>query len=354
MKGILLNKIYKAGCIFLLFAISVSVKAQDPHFSQFSHAPLYLNPALTGIYDGKFRVSNSYRSQWSALGGGYKTLQISVDAPIGKDKLQDHYFGVGFIVCQDKAGEAGFKSTILEGSLSYTTALDESRKHYFALGFQAGLNQFSIDLTNATWDSQWNGDIFDPSAASHESIQLPAFSYLDFNVGGLYYFLPDELNSFNIGAAFSHIGRPSVSFYSVSETPLRTKVTVHSSAEIVLGKSYNAWIEPKVIVNMQGNQKEIVAGAYYKNKVQLQSRYTNYMKEAYVYGGAFYRLQDALVLAFRAEYNTWGLGLSYDVNMSTLSKLSSTSSSFEITINYVAFMKRGNKNKNFNALPRYF
>ena len=204
------------------------------------------------------------------------------------------HFGVGLLVYQDKAGTAGFKSTIIEGSLCYTTALDEGREHYFALGFQSGLNQNSIDLTKATWDSQWNGDFFDPTLSSGESIQLPTFSYLDFNAGALYYYLPDEYNSFNIGASLSHVGSPNVSFYTKTETPIRRKITIHSSGEFNIGKEVSTiWIQPKVLAMIQGKQKEILAGGYVKNKIQFKSNYTNYKKEAYFYGGAFYRWQDA-------------------------------------------------------------
>lgn len=354
MGGFLLKKIYTACIVFALFALTASVKAQDPHFSQFAYTPLQLNPALTGIFDGKIRISNTYRSQWSGLGNGYKTLHISLDAPLGKETMQNNYFGIGAMVYQDKAGTAGYRSTIFEGSLSYTTALDDNRNHYFALGFQAGLNQNSIDLTKATWDSQWNGDFFDPTLASGESIQLQQFSYLDFNAGVLYYYLPDEYNSFNIGASMSHIGSPNVSFYTLTETPLRRKITIHSGGEINIDKSYQTWIEPKLLVVLQGKQKEIMAGGYFKNKVQLKSRYTNYMKEAYFYGGAFYRWDDAVVISARFEFNTLGLGLSYDINTSSLSKLSGSSNAFEINLSYVSYIKRGGRVKNYNTMPRYF
>ena len=43
----------------LLIALIVSVitmKAQDPHFSQFFASPLTLNPAFTGKFDGEWRL----------------------------------------------------------------------------------------------------------------------------------------------------------------------------------------------------------------------------------------------------------------------------------------------------------
>ena len=38
-------------------------KAQDIHFSQYYASPLTLNPALTGKFNGHFRVSGIYRDQ---------------------------------------------------------------------------------------------------------------------------------------------------------------------------------------------------------------------------------------------------------------------------------------------------
>jgi type IX secretion system PorP/SprF family membrane protein len=353
MKEFLLKKFCTLIFISVLIVPAV-VLGQDPHFSQFSNAPLHLNPALTGIFDGTVRVSNSYRSQWSSLGNGYKTLHISIDAPLGRSKWLDNYFGVGLMIYQDKAGMAGYQANIYELSLAYTTAIDPGRTHFISLGFQSGLNQNSFDLSKATWDSQWNGDHWDPTSPSYEAIQLQKRSYLDFNTGAMYYFLPDENNSFNLGASLSHIGRPSVSYYSTTDSPLRTKITVHTSAEISIGANKENWIEPKAMANFQGQQKEIIGGAYFKRKVQINSHYTNYLKEAYFYGGLFYRLKDALVFSARIEYNTWGVGLSYDINMSELSNVAASSNAFEITLSYVGITKRGNRAKNFTAMPKYF
>jgi type IX secretion system PorP/SprF family membrane protein len=355
MRKFLLKNIFIAFIAFAIIACHMTMNAQDVHFSQFSFAPLQLNPALTGIFDGKARVSNTYRTQWSGLGNGYKTIHISVDAPLGKEHMKNNYFGIGAMVYQDKAGTAGFRSTIIEGSLAYTTCLDDQNENYVSLGFQAGLNQQSMDLSSATWDSQWNGDIFDPSLYSHESIQLEQFSYLDFNAGLLYYYLPDENNSFNVGASMSHVGSPNVSFFSVTtETPLRRKLTFHSGAEICVDKDITTWIEPRVLFLLQGNQKEILFGGNIKNKVQFKSRYTNYKKEAYFYGGAFYRWDDSFILSARFEFNTLGLGISYDINTSALSNAAGSSNAFEINLSFVSSVKRGSRAKNYNKMPRYF
>jgi type IX secretion system PorP/SprF family membrane protein len=343
--------------IFFVFALVINpaiVIAQDPHFSQHSFTPLQINPAFTGVFDGKARVSNTYRSQWGGLGKGYKTLYFAADAPVGKAQLKTRYFGVGGMVYQDNAGHAGFKSTIIEGSLSFTMALDDQTDNFISIGFQAGLNQQSIDLTKATWDTQWNGDVYDPTLPSFESIQLPQVTYLDFNAGILYYYVPDGFNSFNIGASMSHLGKPNVSFFTEQQSQLRRKLTIHSSADIDISKDNSRWIDPKVLVSFQGKQKEILAGGYFKSKVQFKSRYTNYKKEAYFYGGAFYRWQDAIIIAARFEFNTLGLGLSYDINNSSLANLAGSANAFEVTLSFVSYVPRGQRVRNYNKMPRFF
>ncbi|MCC7231402.1 MAG: PorP/SprF family type IX secretion system membrane protein [Bacteroidia bacterium] len=327
---------------------------QDAHFSQFYGTPLQLNPAYTGVFDGKFRISNNYRSQWSGFGKGYRTIHVSLDGPIAKGMLGNNYFGAGLLVYQDKAGETGLTSTIIEASLSYVTALDDIGDHFLSIGFQTGLNQQSLDLSKATWDSQWNGDTFDPALPSFESIQLHQFAYLDFNAGLLYYYVPDGNNSLAIGGGYSHIGSPNISFFTEADAPLRSRYTFTASGEIGLDAEKSSWIDPKLLVNLQGKQKEIVFGGYVKNKVQFKSRYTNYKKEAYFYLGGFYRWNDAVIASARVEYNSFGLGLSYDFNVSQLSTLAGSASAFEINLSFVSYVKRGQKAKNFNKMPRFF
>ncbi|MCB9047123.1 MAG: type IX secretion system membrane protein PorP/SprF [Chitinophagales bacterium] len=58
------------------------VQAQDVHFTQFNAAPLILNPAFTGNFDGKMRASAIYRDQWRSVTVPFKTIAISVDAPM--------------------------------------------------------------------------------------------------------------------------------------------------------------------------------------------------------------------------------------------------------------------------------
>ena len=63
------------------------VRAQDPHFSQFFSSPLTLNPALTGLFDGDFRVAGNYRTQWPTINNAFKTGTASFDFSVFKNQI---------------------------------------------------------------------------------------------------------------------------------------------------------------------------------------------------------------------------------------------------------------------------
>ena len=92
-----------AVCVTVILSFS-GVKAQDPQFSQFYAAPLYLNPALTGSSQ-LTRVGINYRNQWPSIPASF----------IDYSFYADHYFinansGVGLLVNLDQEGLAGLRS----------------------------------------------------------------------------------------------------------------------------------------------------------------------------------------------------------------------------------------------------
>jgi Type IX secretion system membrane protein PorP/SprF len=52
---------------FAFLGMSLSLFAQDPQFVQFYASPLQLNPAMTGVHPGKWRVIANYREQWNSI-----------------------------------------------------------------------------------------------------------------------------------------------------------------------------------------------------------------------------------------------------------------------------------------------
>src|SRR6187549_3041927 len=90
--------------IIALVLLKTELSAQDPHFSQFFASPLTLNPALTGKFDGLFRVAGNYRDQWPAISKAFITSTISVDMGILRNKLSEtDTWGIGIMGMTDRA-----------------------------------------------------------------------------------------------------------------------------------------------------------------------------------------------------------------------------------------------------------
>ena len=89
--------------VLLLLSARLAI-AQDPQFTQFYAAPLYLNPAFAGSAYAP-RLTANYRNQWPAI-TNYVTTMVGFD----------HYFerinsGVGLIISNDNQGQGRIQAT---------------------------------------------------------------------------------------------------------------------------------------------------------------------------------------------------------------------------------------------------
>src|SRR5829696_5002941 len=92
-------------CFFLILISALGAAAQDPNFSQFFASPLTLNPALTGKFDGQYRVAGNYRNQWPTINNAYTTATVSFDASILRSSIPEYdQFGFGIMAFSDKSG----------------------------------------------------------------------------------------------------------------------------------------------------------------------------------------------------------------------------------------------------------
>ncbi|MEK7256274.1 MAG: type IX secretion system membrane protein PorP/SprF, partial [Bacteroidota bacterium] len=103
-------------CFFL------SAQAQDRSFSQFYASPLTLNPALTGAFEGKYRVGAIYRDQWgNVMENQYATFSTALDLRWRMNrtaKFKDHA-AIGLLFFNDKAGALQFSTTQIAVSAAY-------------------------------------------------------------------------------------------------------------------------------------------------------------------------------------------------------------------------------------------
>lgn len=77
------------------------LRAQDIHFSLFDLNPLTLNPANTGMMEGDWRLANSYRTQWRAIGDPLNTFGVSYDQQL---YALPYNLSAGVVFTSDKSG----------------------------------------------------------------------------------------------------------------------------------------------------------------------------------------------------------------------------------------------------------
>ena len=237
--------------------------AQDPHFSMFYSAPLQLNPALTGVFDGSYRVSALYRSQWGEIlkdesVAQFRTMAFAADfrIPVGKNSL-----GIGVSALNDKAAASEFGTTRGGLSASYMQSLDRWGQHYVVLGLQGDVISRTFSPEGLRMGAQWDGAAYNPIYGSIDPFLASASqSRTFFDVGaGLLYFYKGRDDKFTAYGGFSiqHINEPNESLAG-SVVKLRMKYSAHAGVNIPVLPQIH--ILPKFLVQFQGQSLETIYG----------------------------------------------------------------------------------------------
>ena len=209
-----MNRSFTLFFIVLLCTSSV-LNAQDTHFSQFYASPLNLNPALTGISDGAYRVAGIYRNQDRSFTTPYITYSGSFDIKLLQNLLKNDVFGVGGLFVGDKSGDGVLTMNTGMLSLSYHKSLGKEHNHFIGIGLQGGYVQKSVDIARLTFPDQHVSGNFDLSQPNHENLSKSKVSYFDLNVGILHqsWIKPGEVGIFT-GLSIYHLTSPKESFYN--------------------------------------------------------------------------------------------------------------------------------------------
>lgn len=322
------------------------VVAQDIHFSQYTLAPLVMNPANAGLFSGDHRAFLNYKNQWNGMaesGAAFKTFMASYDTRLLTQKIKNGYMGAGFNAFRDVAGDLNLGTTQLNLSLSGVVSVND--KQVVAGGIQAGFVQKSISTAAMQWDSQYNEDLgeFDPTLPSNDVLSIPPRTYADIGGGLVWnYSANKSLNystnqkKFNFGVSAFHLNRPNQKFEIYNKDPdaLYAKFIVHGSAHYAFGdKGYQ--VLPSFAFFKQGPTQQLNIGGMFRWVIQAESRYTGYVEGMAVSAGFQYRSADAINPMALFEYSDFALGVSYDVNVSSLKTGTRGRGGFEFAIRYV-------------------
>lgn len=344
--------------ILTLLAVAItfsSLKAQDPHLTQFYAAPLQLNPALTGVMKGNYRGSFLYRSQWGEVMRDestkqFRTMTAAVDfrIPINKNAL-----GIGVEMMNDKAAESDYATTRAGLAISYQQALDKWKRHYLVLGLQADVIQRSFSLDGLRFGNQWNGIDYDPTLVQDNPAYLATLNQkrLFFDASaGLLYFVRARNKRTTAYAGFSaqHLNMPNESLGG-STAKLPIKYSIHSGVNFPIAKQFD--LLPKFLFMFQGNHTELLLGT----DIRFIFNDGDPMGNAFRFG-ALYRMvgglnasnnpgfnSESVALLAGADYKGLSFGAAYDINVSQFQPGTFKRGGFEVTIAYTGSWERKNK-----------
>jgi len=85
----------------------------------------------------------------------------------------------------------------------------------------------------------------------------------------------------------------------------------------------------------QGPASEIFIGSLVRFKLKQDSKYTSVMKSSALSLGAYYRAKDAIVASMLLEYANYTIGISYDINTSSLTTASNGRGGMEVALRFV-------------------
>lgn len=326
--------------IIFLWVAHGTVYGQDPEFSQYYAAPLYLNPAFAGTsVDHRFIVN--YRNQWPNIAHAFETYAFSYDY-----NMEHLNSGVGVMVMADKAGSANLKSTQVNFQYAYKVPISD--KFVFSSGLNFGVGSRSVDFNKLVFyqqlDFSQGGDYVPPPPTN---INVENSTYFDFGAGMLLY-----SRKVWLGLSMMHLNSPNRSMLD-EEAKIPVKTSLHGGVRIPLEHSLfkrerTASIAPSFVYKQQGNFDQLDLGTYFfYEPVVVGLWYRGIPLRQNVADNISH---DAVVVVLGFHLQNIELTYSYDVTVSELGGISG--GSHEVALKYkVELAAKVGKRKKERFIP---
>ncbi len=310
----------------LLIWVGIGLHGQDLHYSQFYNSPQNLNPALTGVFNGSQRYNLSLRDQWRFVPVPWTTFSGAFDSnilPVNKD----YFYGWGINFNYDKQGDSRLVLAGLNLSGSITKELD--KKNLITAGAMLGFARRGFNLTELTWDKQWDGIQFNSGGASGENFDLSAVSFLETGAGINYRWQKNTRTKIDAGIGAFHLYQPKTDFYTTDDKrlPMHLSLTAMGSFKIINALD----LQLNVMQQLQTTYRESLFGAI--GKIYLNQKRGS---ETQLYLGLGYRTAGSFIPSVALQFRQWYVGFSYDVDNTTINNaLNSKRGGPEFHVRYI-------------------
>jgi type IX secretion system PorP/SprF family membrane protein len=310
--------------------------AQEPHFTQYASAPFIINPAFTGVFNGKMRVMANLRQQWSSLGSPYSTSLLAMDAKLfDEEGYAQNPFNMGVQFVTDRSMKGAFQTNFITATSSYHVALNFKGDQTLGLGMSIGYGNRKIDFSSLSTESQFTDAGFDLTLPNGELGLGSVKPYLTTGAGLLYcYNNENEGTFFDFGVSAFNLNQPLQTFLYDSKEVVPLRMAAQASLQKYMYG--NLLLNVKMLYQSQANTDYLVSGFSMARLMEEDD------VEADMIGvGLWYRTGDAIAPMVFGEFNQFKVGLSYDIQINGLRKNTMPANSMELSLQW-----RMLKNKN--------
>ena len=330
------NILTAAGLTALVAFTGAMAYAQDIHFTQFDAAPLTINPAFTGAFNGTVRASGIYRNQWQSVTVPFVTYAASVDAPIIYDLSVDDYLAAGLQFYNDKAGDANLSNTSIMASVAYHKFLGTGSgdpDKTLSVGFQGGYTSKSMDISKLYFGDEFTNGYFNQGVSPEYPFLNNKVNYWTVNAGIAWSHRPSQRFAYTLGVGANNLNQPQAAFEQKRNSEVGLGLRYTAQAGAIANVSDRFSLRPGVLYQSQATAYELLVGSEFNYAIgspEFRDVATS------VFAGVFYRNSDAIMVTAGVEFKSLRIGVSYDYNTSTLKDASKGNGGFELSIRYIA------------------
>jgi type IX secretion system PorP/SprF family membrane protein len=306
---------------------------QDINFSQFYELPLLRNPSLAGIYKGDMRVSTAFRNQWQSVSVPYQTSALSVEMKSGIGASSDDFISFGIQMTNDVAGDSKFGKTQILPMVTYHKMLFAPTNTYLSVGFLGGAVQQKFDPNALRFDDQFVAGAYSPFNATRQSFTSTNLTYWDAALG---INLSGEMGFARgyIGAAFYHFTKPMVAFINNNDIRLNRKFVLNGGLVAPVSDEDDMIYYADLF--FQGGNRQLQGGAMFMHHFPIYGGDDD--EESGLGFGGFYRWNDAFIPVLKVNWRKISMGITYDINVSSLRSASSYRGGVELSFTYKTYL----------------
>ena len=329
----------------LLAFLSLELLAQDKHFTLFNMAPLRINPANTGAFEGTVRVGGIYRDQFrSALSSAaFTTPHFYADSPLlmlGKR----NWLGVGALLYTDRAGSGGLGETSFMISAAIHRMMNKKGTSVITLGAQYG----SIQRGFSKFENfEWFDALENNSATTETLSDMTESSHSDVALGLLFKTETSKTSELKLGLSFNHLLRPNYALNGTggstpnpnpNPSPGGNNGPDNEKRPIltVIHGEFNAQLNDKLsfdptflVQTTSGTPIELVLQAWAGYMLKPE-------KDIRLNFGLGYRINDAGQVLLGMDFGDLRAALSYDITLSSLApEVTNYQGGFELSAYYI-------------------